>query len=90
MAGSLDGRARRVRNLEARQAPARPPDTSQTQEEARALDAEMRALEAEIEAAGGDPNASRRDDAHADISADLDEQISTLEEEIAHDNKASD
>ena len=83
MAGSLDGRARRVRNLEARQAPARPPDTSQTQEEARALNAQIRALEADIEAAGGG-------DVGVAISADLDEQISTLEEEIAHDNKASD
>lgn len=84
MAGSLDGRARRVRHLEARQVPERPPATSRTQEEARALDAEIRALEAEIEAAGGGDRVS------ALISADLDGQISTLEEEIAHDSKASD
>ena len=90
MAGSLDGRARRVRLLETRRVPERAPATSKTQEEARALKAKIRALEAEIEADGGDPNASRRDDAHADISADLDEQIATLEEEIAHGSNASD
>ena len=83
MAGSLDERARRVRHLEARRVPERPPATSRTQEVASALDAEIRALEAEIEADGGD-------DVGVAISADLDEQISTLEEEIAHDSKASD
>jgi hypothetical protein len=83
VAGSLDGRARRVRNLEARQAPARPPATSRTQEEVRALDAEIRALEAEMEATDGDYG-------HVAISADLDEQIATLEEEIAHGSNASD
>jgi hypothetical protein len=62
--------------------PERPPATSRTQEVASALDAEIRALEAEIEVAGGDLDAWRRDDGGADISAELDEQISTLEEEI--------
>ena len=70
--------------------PEAPPATSQTQEEAQALDAQIRALVAEIEAAGGNPNAWRREDAGADVSADLDEQIATLEEEIAHGNNASD
>ena len=87
MAGSLRaGRARRVRHLEARQVPEAPPATSQTQEEAQALDAQIRALVAEIEAAGGDP----QDDVHPNVSADLDEQIVTLEGEIAHGNNASD
>jgi hypothetical protein len=89
VAGSLDGRARRVRHLEVLRVPEGPPATSRAQEEACVLDAEIRALEAEIEAAGGDPNAWRQDDAGADISADLDEQIATLEEEIAHGSNAS-
>jgi hypothetical protein len=66
--------------------PEAPPATSQTQEEAQALDAQIRALVAEIEAAGGDP----QDDVHPNVSADLDEQIVTLEGEIAHGNNASD
>lgn len=80
MAGSLEGRARRVRRLEARAQEARPLATSRTQDEARALDAEIRRLEREIRARGGDPDEWRRDDALADLP--LDDQISAIEKEM--------
>jgi hypothetical protein len=50
MAGSLDGRARRVSRLEARTREPGPPPTSRTQEEPWALDAQIRQLEGGIEA----------------------------------------
>ena len=82
MAGSLGGRARRVRRLEARRVPERPPATSRTQEEARALDAEIRALEREVKARGDDPDDRGR--AELDTYADLplEEQIAAIEKEI--------
>lgn len=80
MAGSLDGGARRVRRLEARAQEPQPPAASRTQEEARALEAQIRGLEEEIEARGGDPDEWRRDDARAGLS--LEEQISAIEKEM--------
>jgi hypothetical protein len=80
MAGSLDGRARRVSRLEARTREPGPPPASRTQEEARALDEQIRELEGEIEAQSGDPDEWRRDDAHAGLS--LEEQRSIIEKEM--------
>lgn len=80
MAGSLDGRARRVSRLEARTREPSPPPASRSQEEAWALDAQIRQLEGEIEAQSGDPDEWRRDDAHAGLS--LVEHTSAIEKEM--------
>jgi predicted RNase H-like nuclease (RuvC/YqgF family) len=78
MAGSLDGRARRVRRLEGRGLER--PAPSRTELEARALDAEIRELKEEIRALGEDP-----DECHPDVRMDLplDEAIAELEKEVA-------
>jgi hypothetical protein len=83
VAGSLDGRARRVRRLEGlgRERPA----PSRTEEEARALDAEIRELEEELQALGADPDGWRHassDRAHLT----LDEHIAAIEKEIGDDD----
>ena len=81
MAGSLDGRARRVRRLEGlgRERPA----PSRTEEEARALDAEIRELDEELEALGVDPDEWRHD---GRMDLPLDEHIAALEKEIHGDD----
>jgi len=78
MAGSLDGRARRVRGLEGRGLER--PAPSQTELQASALDAEIRELEEELRALGVDPGEWRHDDDRMDLS--LDEHIAELEREL--------
>ena len=75
--GSLDGRARRVRRLEAGMAL---PPPSRTQEEARALEAEIREVERELQVLGVDPYKSLPG---ASVDLPLDEHIAKLEAEIA-------
>ena len=82
MAGSLDGRARRVRRLEGRGLER--PAPSRTELEARALDAEIREVEEELEALGADPDEWRRGDERMDLP--LDEHIAALEKEIHDDD----
>jgi hypothetical protein len=82
MAGSLDGRARRVRRLEGRGLERLSP--SRTEQEARALDAEIRELEEELRALGVDPEAWHHGDVRMDLS--LDEQIAELEKELGNDD----
>ena len=82
MAGSLDGRARRVRRLEGRGLER--PAPSRTELEARALDAEIRELDEELEALGVDPDERHRGDDRPDLP--LDEQIAELEKELGDDN----
>ena len=81
MAGSLDGRARRVRRLEGLSRPR--PAPSRT-EEARALDAEIREIEEELRALGVDPDERHRGDDRPDLP--LDEQIAELEKELGDDD----
>jgi hypothetical protein len=83
MAGSLDGRARRVRRLEGRGLER--PAPSQTELEAHALDAEIREVDEELEALGVEPNGwghATNDSAHMT----LDEHIAALEKEIHDDD----
>jgi hypothetical protein len=82
MAGSLDGRARRVRRLEGRGLVR--PAPSQTELQASALDAEIRELEEELRALGVDPEAWRHGEDRTDLS--LDEQIAQLEKELDDDD----
>ena len=82
MAGSLDGRARRVRWLEGRGLER--PASSRTELEARALDAEIRELEEELRALGVDPEARHHGEDRMDLS--LDEQIAELEKEMGDDD----
>jgi hypothetical protein len=82
MAGSLDGRARRVRRLEGRGLERSSP--SRTEQEARALDAEMRELEEELRALGVNPEAGHHADDRTDLS--LDEHIAELEKELGNDD----
>jgi hypothetical protein len=81
VAGSLDGRARRVRRLETQEERRRSP-TSRTQAEAWALDAEIRGLERELRAEGLDPDETLRG---VDVSLPLDEHIAAIEKELADD-----
>jgi hypothetical protein len=81
MAGSLDGRARRVRKLEGLGRGRQRPSSSRTEQEARALDAEVRELEEELRALGVDPDERDHGDLRMDMS--LDEEIAELELEIA-------
>jgi alkylhydroperoxidase family enzyme len=80
MAGSLDGRARRVRRLEGLDRNRERPTPSRTEREAHALDAEIRELEEELRALGVDPYEWR----HADDRAGLtfDEEITAIEREL--------
>jgi len=82
MAGSIDGRARRVRRLEGRGRERAAP--SRTELEARALDAEIRELEQEMRALGVNPEAWHHGEDRTDLS--LDEQIAELEKELGDDN----
>ena len=81
MAGSLDGRARRVRRLEGRGLER--PAPTRTELEAWALDAEIKELREEMRALGVDP-----DEWRPDIRMDLplDEHIAALEKEIHDDD----
>jgi GH24 family phage-related lysozyme (muramidase) len=85
VAGSLDGRARRVRRLEERNREPIRPAPSRTQEEIRAIDAEIARLEREMRAEGIDPY--REPDGTWTNSAGhpthtLDEHIAMLEVEL--------
>ena len=82
MAGSLDGRARRVRRLEGRGLER--PAPSWTELEARALDAEIREIEEELRSLGADPDEGRPGDERMDLP--LDEHIAELEKEIHDDD----
>lgn len=80
MAGSLDGRSRRVRRLEGLgYGPGRPAQ-SRTEEEARALDAEIRELDEKLLAFGVDPDGWRHADDRADLP--LEEHIAAIEKEL--------
>jgi hypothetical protein len=81
MAGGLGGRARRVRRLEGLDGNREKPSPSQTEREARALDAEIRKVEEELRALGADPDERCPADDRMDLS--LEEQIAALENEIA-------
>ena len=87
MAGSLDGRARRVRRLETQaRERGRTAPPSRTQEELRTIDAEIRRLEEEMRAEGIDPyrmpdRTQTNSAGHPTLS--LDEHVAMLEEEIA-------
>lgn len=86
MAGSLDGRARRVRRLEthARER-GRPSAPSRTQEEAWAIDAEIARLEREMLAEGIDPQSTPgevQEFMEGLEGLSLDEKIAALEAEI--------
>ena len=92
MAGSLDGRARRVRRLEARERE-RPPTPSRTQEEARAIDAEIARLEQEMLAEGIDPQSTPgevQEFMERLEGLSLDEKIAALEAEIAREEIGDD
>lgn len=80
MAGSLDGRVRRLEANRRGKPPERSPHTSRTLEEARALDAEIRELEMEMRAHGIDPYECLRE---VYVDMPLEEHIAKLEEEIA-------
>jgi hypothetical protein len=82
LAGSLDGRARRVRRLEGRGLERLAP--SRTELEARALDAEIREVEEELEALGVDPDEWRHGAERMDLP--LDEHIAELEKELDDDD----
>jgi hypothetical protein len=86
VAGSLDGRARRVRRLETRaRERGRPPAPSRTQEEAWAIDAEIARLEREMRTEGIDPNhesAAVQEFMERFEGLSLDEKIAALEAEI--------
>jgi hypothetical protein len=84
MAGSLAGRARRVRRLEGFDRGRERPSPSRTEQEARALDAEIRELEEELRALGVDPEAWYHGEDRTDLS--LDEQITELEKELGNDD----
>ena len=78
MAGSLSGRARRVKRLEG---PIRErPSPSQTEREARALDAEIRGVEEQLRALGVDSEGSRHTDDRVHLS--LEEHIAAIEREL--------
>jgi hypothetical protein len=89
VAGSLDGRARRVRRLETRaRERGRPPTSSRTQEEAWAIDAEIARLEREMLAEGIDPyreSAEVQEFMESLEGLSLDEKIAALEAEIARE-----
>ena len=82
MAGSLDGRVRRVRRLEGRGLER--PAPSWTELEARALDTEIREVEEELEALGVDPDEWRHGAERTDLP--LDEHIAELEKELDDDD----
>lgn len=85
MAGSLGGRSWRVRKLEGLDRNRERAEPSRTEEEARALDAEIREVEEELQDLGVDPNGWRHaanDRAHMT----LDEHIAALEKEIHDDD----
>lgn len=84
MAGSLGGRAWRVRKLEGLDRGRERPAPSRTELEARALDAEIRELEEELRALGVDPDERDHSDARMDLS--LDEQIAEHEKELGDDD----
>jgi hypothetical protein len=86
VAGSLDGRARRVRGLEAQaRERGRPPTPTRTQEEAWAIDAEIARLEREMLAEGIDPQSTPGEVQEFMESLEglsLDEKIAALEAEM--------
>lgn len=88
MAGSLDGRARRVRRLEGRGLER--PEPSRTEREARALNAEIRALEEELRTIGVDPDGWRHGDERMHLSledlAALEHEIAAIERELGDDD----
>jgi hypothetical protein len=84
MAGSLGGRAWRVRKLEGLDRGRQRPSPSRTELEACALDAEIRELEEELRALGGDPEAWHHGEDRTDLS--LDEQIAELEKELGDED----
>ena len=84
MAGSLGGRAWRVRRLEGLDHGREWQGPSRTEEEARALDAEIRELEEELRTLGVDPEAWHHGEDRTDLS--LDEQIAELEKELGDDD----
>jgi hypothetical protein len=95
VAGSLDGRARRVRRLEVQtRKRGGSPAPSRTQEEAWAIDAEIARLERELRAEGIDPdrNPGRTHETnfagHPMLS--LDEHIAMLEAEIEREEQGHD
>jgi hypothetical protein len=93
VAGSLDGRARRVRRLETQaRERGRPPGPSRTQEEIRAIDAEIARLERELRAEGIDPW-PKPGVVQAYMESleglTLDEKIAYLEAEIAREERQS-
>ena len=82
MAGSLGGRARRVRRLEGLDRNRERPAPSRTELEARALDVEIREVEEELRALGADPH-EWRPAGEERAGQSLEEQIAALENEMA-------
>ena len=84
MAGILGGRSWRVRKLEGLDRNRERAEPSRTEEEARALDAEIREVEEELEALGVDPDEWRHGAERMDLP--LDEHIAELEKELDDDD----
>jgi hypothetical protein len=80
MAGSLGGRAWRVRRLEGFDRGQARLELSRTEREARALDVEIREVEEELRALGVDPYETPA--AGSQIGLSLDEEIAAIEEEL--------
>ena len=84
MAGSLGGRSWRVRRLEGLDRSLQRPEPSRTEEEARALDAEIREIEEEMRALGADPDEWCHTGGRAGLS--LEEHITAIERELGDDD----
>ena len=83
MAGSLGGRSWRVRRLEGLERGRQRPAPSRTEQEARALDAEIREIEEQLQDLGADPDEWRHAGGQADLS--LEEHITAIERELGDD-----
>ena len=84
MAGSLGGRSWRVRRLEGLDRSLQRLAPSRTEQEARALDAEIREIEEQLQDLGADPDEWRHTGGRTDLS--LEEHITAIERELGDDD----